>query len=47
MRTEYDEPMYANLALEALDAWRDPQWEGIHFETVSSQLSQLLVAICS
>ncbi|GKU21754.1 unnamed protein product [Fusarium langsethiae] len=33
MRTEYDEALYTNLALEALEAWRDPQWKGIHFET--------------
>ncbi|KAL6917016.1 hypothetical protein FSST1_008511 [Fusarium sambucinum] len=33
MRTEYDEPLYTNLALESLEAWRDPQWNGIHFET--------------
>lgn len=34
MRTEYDEPLYTRLALEALEAWRDPEWEGIFHETV-------------
>jgi sarcosine oxidase / L-pipecolate oxidase len=36
MRTEYDEPLYTELALEALAAWRSPEWEGIFHETVSS-----------
>jgi sarcosine oxidase/L-pipecolate oxidase len=34
MRTEYDEPLYTRLALEALEAWRDPEWQGIFHETV-------------
>ncbi|KAF4987717.1 hypothetical protein FGRMN_10213 [Fusarium graminum] len=33
MRTEYDEPLYTRLALEALEAWRDPEWKGILHET--------------
>ncbi|KAM5349462.1 hypothetical protein ACJ41O_005967 [Fusarium nematophilum] len=33
IRTEYDEPMYTQLALEALDAWRGPEWNGIFHET--------------
>ncbi|KAH7233667.1 FAD dependent oxidoreductase [Fusarium tricinctum] len=33
MRTEYDEPLYTRLALEALEAWRAPEWEGIFHET--------------
>ncbi|KAG9496360.1 hypothetical protein J7337_012947 [Fusarium musae] len=33
MRTEYDEPLYTRLALEALDAWRDPEWHDVFFET--------------
>ncbi|KAG4258947.1 hypothetical protein FPRO03_13413 [Fusarium proliferatum] len=33
MRTEYDEPLYTRLALEALDAWRDPEWHEVFFET--------------
>lgn len=37
MRTEYDEPLYTRLALEALDAWRDPEWHDVFFETVSYQ----------
>ncbi|KAK2474540.1 hypothetical protein H9L39_14500 [Fusarium oxysporum f. sp. albedinis] len=34
MRTEYDEPLYTRLALEALDAWRDPEWQDVFFETL-------------
>lgn len=41
MRTEYDEPLYTRLALEALEAWRDLEWEGIFHETV-----RLLFAFC-
>ncbi|KAF9871228.1 FAD dependent oxidoreductase [Colletotrichum karsti] len=33
IRTEYDEPLYTELALEALKAWRRPEWEGIFHET--------------
>ncbi|KAL7756019.1 hypothetical protein ACKLNR_013012 [Fusarium oxysporum f. sp. zingiberi] len=33
MRTEYDEPLYTRLALEALEAWRDPEWHDVFFET--------------
>ncbi|KAF6806645.1 fructosyl amine:oxygen oxidoreductase [Colletotrichum sojae] len=33
IRTEYDEPLYTQLALEALDAWRQPEWDGIFHET--------------
>ncbi|KAK1962310.1 FAD dependent oxidoreductase [Colletotrichum sublineola] len=33
IRTEYDEPLYTKLALEALDAWRKPEWDGIFHET--------------
>ncbi|KAK2060846.1 FAD dependent oxidoreductase [Colletotrichum caudatum] len=33
IRTEYDEPLYTKLALEALDAWRQPEWNGIFHET--------------
>ncbi|KAH7196045.1 FAD dependent oxidoreductase [Fusarium oxysporum] len=33
MRTEYDEPLYTRLALEALEAWRDPEWRDVFFET--------------
>ncbi|KIL83712.1 hypothetical protein FAVG1_13061 [Fusarium avenaceum] len=33
MRTEYDEPLYTRLALEALEAWRDPEWVGTFHET--------------
>ncbi|OLN87297.1 L-saccharopine oxidase 3 [Colletotrichum chlorophyti] len=33
IRTEYDEPLYTELALEALDAWRKPEWNGIFHET--------------
>ncbi|KAF4963076.1 hypothetical protein FSARC_8878 [Fusarium sarcochroum] len=33
VRTEYDEPMYTQLALEALEAWRNPEWNGIYHET--------------
>ncbi|KAK2690678.1 hypothetical protein QWA68_010503 [Fusarium oxysporum] len=33
MRTEYDEPLYTRLALEALDAWRNPEWHDVFFET--------------
>ncbi|KAF4851672.1 L-saccharopine oxidase [Colletotrichum siamense] len=33
IRTEYDEPLYTELALEALNAWRQPEWEGIFHET--------------
>ncbi|KAF4982475.1 hypothetical protein FZEAL_1900 [Fusarium zealandicum] len=33
IRTEYDEPMYTELALEALKAWREPEWAGIYHET--------------
>jgi sarcosine oxidase/L-pipecolate oxidase len=35
VRTEYDEPLYTKLALEALDAWRQLEWKGIFHETVS------------
>lgn len=34
VRTEYDEPLYTELALEALKAWRAPEWAGIFHETV-------------
>ncbi|KAM0468463.1 hypothetical protein ACHAP7_010916 [Fusarium lateritium] len=33
MRTEYDEPLYTRLALEALEVWREPEWKGIFHET--------------
>ncbi|TVY43892.1 L-saccharopine oxidase [Lachnellula occidentalis] len=33
IRTEYDEPLYAKMALEAMEAWRDPFWDGIFHET--------------
>ncbi|KAK2028585.1 FAD dependent oxidoreductase [Colletotrichum zoysiae] len=33
IRTEYDEPLYTKLALEALEAWRQPEWNGIFHET--------------
>ncbi|KAK2002549.1 FAD dependent oxidoreductase [Colletotrichum falcatum] len=33
IRTEYDEPLYTKLALEALNAWRQPEWNGIFHET--------------
>ncbi|EFQ34834.1 FAD dependent oxidoreductase [Colletotrichum graminicola M1.001] len=33
IRTEYDEPLHTNLALEALNAWRQPEWNGIFHET--------------
>ncbi|KAF7560317.1 hypothetical protein G7046_g3838 [Stylonectria norvegica] len=33
IRTEYDEPLYTDLALEALRAWRQPEWKGIFHET--------------
>jgi len=49
IRTEYDEPLYAEMgesihsimvsvltkyiALEAIQAWRDPLWKGIFHET--------------
>ncbi|KAI3553795.1 FAD dependent oxidoreductase [Colletotrichum abscissum] len=33
IRTEYDEPLYTELALEALNAWRGLEWEGIFHET--------------
>ncbi|KAI8211096.1 L-saccharopine oxidase [Colletotrichum sp. SAR 10_76] len=33
IRTEYDEPLYTKLALEALNAWRQPEWGGIFHET--------------
>ncbi|TDZ41535.1 L-saccharopine oxidase [Colletotrichum trifolii] len=33
IRTEYDEPLYTELALEALRAWRDAEWEGVFHET--------------
>ncbi|KAF4456343.1 hypothetical protein F53441_1502 [Fusarium austroafricanum] len=33
MRTEYDEPIYTHLALEALEAWRDPEWNDVYHET--------------
>ncbi|KAK1983777.1 FAD dependent oxidoreductase [Colletotrichum cereale] len=33
IRTEYEEPLYTALALEALDAWRQPEWNGIFHET--------------
>ncbi|KAL1305748.1 hypothetical protein AAFC00_007329 [Neodothiora populina] len=34
IRTEYDEPLYASLALEALREWRSsPLWKGIFHET--------------
>jgi sarcosine oxidase/L-pipecolate oxidase len=28
IRTEYDEPLYAQMALEAFKAWRDPLFKG-------------------
>ncbi|KAK7430494.1 hypothetical protein QQZ08_003013 [Neonectria magnoliae] len=33
VRTEYEEPLYVELALEALEAWREPEWDGIFHET--------------
>ncbi|KAL2883874.1 hypothetical protein SGCOL_000509 [Colletotrichum sp. CLE4] len=33
IRTEYDEPLYTELALEALRAWRGREWDGIFHET--------------
>ncbi|GJC83525.1 L-saccharopine oxidase [Colletotrichum liriopes] len=39
IRTEYDEPLYTNLALEALNAWRQPEWSGIFHETLRSSLA--------
>ncbi|KAL0941560.1 fructosyl amine:oxygen oxidoreductase [Colletotrichum truncatum] len=33
IRTEYDEPLYTKLAIEALNAWRQPEWDGIFHET--------------
>ncbi|KAH7140280.1 FAD dependent oxidoreductase [Dactylonectria estremocensis] len=33
IRTEYEEPLYVELALEALEAWRRPEWNGIFHET--------------
>ncbi|KAJ4264206.1 hypothetical protein NW762_005400 [Fusarium torreyae] len=33
VRTEYDEPMYTQLALEALEAWRTSEWDEIYHET--------------
>ncbi|KPM43774.1 hypothetical protein AK830_g2803 [Neonectria ditissima] len=33
IRTEYEEPLYVELALEALEAWRNPEWDGIFHET--------------
>lgn len=39
IRTEYDEPLYTDLALEALEAWRRPEWKGIFHETVSISLT--------
>ncbi|KAH6890280.1 FAD dependent oxidoreductase [Thelonectria olida] len=33
VRTEYDESMYTELALQALDVWRKPEWNGIFHET--------------
>ncbi|GKT44582.1 L-saccharopine oxidase [Colletotrichum spaethianum] len=33
IRTEYDEPLYTDLALEALNAWRQPEWNGVFHET--------------
>lgn len=43
IRTEYDEPLYTKLALEALEAWRQPEWNGIFHETVRQILDQLLL----
>ncbi|KAI9736313.1 MAG: hypothetical protein M1834_001199 [Cirrosporium novae-zelandiae] len=33
IRTEYDEPLYAEMALEAMEAWREPLFDGIFHET--------------
>ncbi|XMA14716.1 hypothetical protein WAI453_007507 [Rhynchosporium graminicola] len=33
IRTEYDEPLYAKMAVEAIEAWRQPLWDGIFHET--------------
>jgi sarcosine oxidase/L-pipecolate oxidase len=33
IRTEYDEPLYAEMALEAIQAWRDPLYKDIFHET--------------
>ena len=33
VRTEYDDPIYTGLAIEALKAWRGPLWKGIFHET--------------
>ncbi|KAH8691443.1 putative sarcosine oxidase [Talaromyces proteolyticus] len=33
IRTEYEEELYTELALEALNAWRQPMWNGIFYET--------------
>ncbi|OKL57829.1 hypothetical protein UA08_07288 [Talaromyces atroroseus] len=33
IRTEYEEELYTELALEALRAWRQPMWDGIFHET--------------
>lgn len=40
IRTEYDEPLYAEMALEAIQAWRDPLFKDVFHETgKSSDLS--------
>ncbi|RDW59915.1 FAD dependent oxidoreductase-3 [Coleophoma cylindrospora] len=33
IRTEYDEPLYAQMALEAIGAWREPLWKDVFHET--------------
>ena len=33
IRTEYSEPLYAQLAVEAIEAWRQPMWKDIFHET--------------
>ncbi|KAJ9138442.1 putative Sarcosine oxidase [Pleurostoma richardsiae] len=33
IRTEYEEELYTELALEALRAWRQPIWDGVFHET--------------
>ncbi|KAH0035765.1 putative sarcosine oxidase, partial [Aureobasidium melanogenum] len=33
IRTEYDEPLYAEMALEAIQAWRDPLYKDVFHET--------------
>ncbi|KAF2092015.1 putative sarcosine oxidase [Saccharata proteae CBS 121410] len=33
IRTEYDEPLYSDMAIEAIKAWRQPLFKGIFHET--------------